>query len=332
MEFMSALTFHFHRLLLYFFVIIIHSSTYYLTIFAAFSDWKCMAHLIRKISTTRRWFSVSIIRQFVRIIFLGLVLHSAKNITLSSYKKNNEKVNDVQYFVMKNGDITMPSHMDLVDLSMIFDHGGFNSIDAVHREGKIHVGAWIFLVDSSLHVQDPKILVLKRGEQLITCPGTWSLLGEHAFRDESNLDTVHRAIFEELGGDMLKYVNDHGKISNLTDLPVYYERDYGSSNGGRIDRQLTYLWLVELNVKINHFSTPTERKAHEQIIENLLHLDDEVEDHRWISINELKEMLPIRPKEDFNEQTNLAFCHHTIISLSRLGLKQLEFIHENKIS
>lgn len=141
---------------------------------------------------------------------------------------------------------TYPSHLDPVNTKFVHPHG-FESIDETHKKGLLHVGSWIAILDTSLNTDDPRILLLKRGPHLVTCPNTWGLVGEHAYRNEEPLDTLTRGLEEELGTKFSQHVRDYGHIQNMTEFPVYYERSYGAENEGRIDRQITYLWLVEIN-------------------------------------------------------------------------------------
>jgi len=158
---------------------------------------------------------------------------------------------DIQIFDFRSN-ASLPAHLDQIDPSVELVPRGFRYLDNTHRLGLIHMGNWIHIVDSTLatasSVSNPRILVLKRGPQLVTCPGTWSLVGEHANRDEQPIETVRRAILEELGPQVLEHVITHGRIRNMTALPIYYERDYGDANEGRIDSQVTYIWLVEMNL------------------------------------------------------------------------------------
>jgi len=158
-----------------------------------------------------------------------------------------------------------PSHLDPVDTKFVHPHG-FESIDETHKKGLLHVGSWIAILDTSLNTDDPRILLLKRGPHLVTCPNTWGLVGEHAYRNEEPLDTVTRGLEEELGMEFSQHVRDYGHIQNMTEFPVYYERTYGAENenGGRIDRQITYLWLVEINTD-SYGDDMTETEEEEKI-------------------------------------------------------------------
>merc|ERR1719221_437659 len=187
------------------------------------------------------------------------------------------------------------------------------------------------------------LLLLKRSDNVVTCPGTWSLLGEHANVDEGIVQTVIRGVEEELGFEAFNVVGDKpGKsfsaefrpnkrrmqsfnvtIQTVTKFPLYYIRYYGPRNGNRIDRQLTYLWRVE-------FAEPK--------IQNIpLHFDHEVAAHKWISIENFSRMLlndtqkVKKLSRQWKQEEGVKdsgpdvgdFCHQTITSLYEAGLEQL---------
>ncbi len=60
-------------------------------------------------------------------------------------------------------------------------------------------------------------------------------------------------------------------LRNATALPLYYIRHYGPRNDDRVDSQLTYLWYAIFP------------ENHDEIA---WHLDDEVADHRWVSMED----------------------------------------------
>ena len=253
-------------------------------------------------------------RNFVIILALFV-----SYVILSSifFRDLREQKNDIQYFELKhtrNNNIpTLPSHLTIMDPSVILEPRGFTSIDTAHRQGKFHMGAFIFILNSSLKAKDdPKVLMLKRGKDLVTCPNSWTVVGEHTYRDEMPIETVKRGISEELGSQMLDYVLEHGRLTNLTEYPVYYERDYGPSNQGRIDRQFTYMYLVEMNKDSASKNTNIAK------FDDLLQLDDEVVEHQWITLGAFSNLV--------NEEKEKLFCHHTIISLTQLGLQRINYL------
>uniref|UniRef100_A0A7S4IX81 Nudix hydrolase domain-containing protein n=1 Tax=Odontella aurita TaxID=265563 RepID=A0A7S4IX81_9STRA len=227
--------------------------------------------------------------------FMGF-LHKKLGSTFSESNTTSPSIPDVQIFDFPPG-FDEPSHMDPLDPSVLLPRG-FVGIDTAHRQGRIHVGSIMYVIDTR-----GLVLLLRRGPDLVTCPGTWSVVGEHHFRDEEPRDAARRGIIEELG----RAFWDGGVegVSELTPLPLYYIRDYGSANENRVDRQLTYLWEVRL------------KKDHEVVH---LELDEEVADHRWVSLGTFKKWL----EDDGADDVFKDFCHETIAILLQQGLDGLE--------
>jgi 8-oxo-dGTP pyrophosphatase MutT (NUDIX family) len=173
------------------------------------------------------------------------------------------------------------------------------SIDEIHRRGLFHSGTWITVVDDQR-----RILLLKRAPHLVTCPNAWSLLGEHASpNDETPLETAKRGIREEVGDSILSHVQFY---KQLTNHPVFYYRDYGPSNGNRIDRQLTYLYYVQLDTTG---------------IELVLDIDNEVADTRWISLQEIQDWIRAEERQAVIDG---GLCDKTIVDLLRLTMELLQ--------
>ena len=68
-------------------------------------------------------------------------------------------------------------------------------LDAVHRLGLPHRGAWVFVVDEAKHA----MLLLRRAPHARTCPNTWSIVGEHNKPGETYEQAARRGAAEELG-------------------------------------------------------------------------------------------------------------------------------------
>lgn len=104
-------------------------------------------------------------------------------------------------------------------------------IDAIHRQGLPHKGSWMFLVDDYL-----RVLLLWRSPQMVTCPNSWSLCGEHALAGESFEAAAHRGLAEEAPflGEPLLY--PLGK-------PFMFTQNYGGA-GNRTDNQWTRSYLA----------------------------------------------------------------------------------------
>mmetsp|Transcript_14544 Transcript_14544/g.19899 ORF Transcript_14544/g.19899 Transcript_14544/m.19899 type:complete len:275 (-) Transcript_14544:141-965(-) len=209
-------------------------------------------------------------------IFIILAVHAQLIMTNSLSKYGQAKLSfaegtvlpeDLDVFDLPPG-FKEPSHMSSLDPNILISIG-HEEIDAVHSRGLIHLGAWMFITDA-----DGLVLLLQRGPQLVTCPNTWSLTGEHTARGEEPIETVKRGITEELGDDLL---DDVVSIQNMTAYPQYFLIDWGTTEyGKRVDRQLTYIWHVQLG------------KKHKDLH---LGLDDEVANHKWVDLETFKEQL-----------------------------------------
>jgi ADP-ribose pyrophosphatase YjhB (NUDIX family) len=157
-----------------------------------------------------------------------------------------------------------------------------------------------------------KVLLLRRGPQVVTCPNSWSVVGEHAMRDETPLKTVQRALVEELwGGNNRSYTRDVGFIKNLTSNPVYYFKDYGPEKENRVDQSPIYLYEVRF------------KRKHADIA---LKLDEEAANHQWIDVDELLLWM----QRDAIEAKYKDFCDPTISKLIQFLLERLKSLHTNQ--
>ena len=89
--------------------------------------------------------------------------------------------------------------------------------------------------------------------------------------DKSDFRDASWSVELRPGGDAAGGVR--ATMRNATELLLFYVRRYGPRNDDRIDRQLTYLWIAEFS------------KKHEEI---RWQLDDEVANHKWISLDEAR--------------------------------------------
>eukprot|EP00586_Coscinodiscus_wailesii_P014977 CAMPEP_0172502682 /NCGR_PEP_ID=MMETSP1066-20121228/161865_1 /TAXON_ID=671091 /ORGANISM="Coscinodiscus wailesii, Strain CCMP2513" /LENGTH=153 /DNA_ID=CAMNT_0013278019 /DNA_START=528 /DNA_END=989 /DNA_ORIENTATION=- len=146
---------------------------------------------------------------------------------------------------------------------------------------------------------------------MVLCPSSWSLLGEHAsikdedpvlsaatqerhYDDSQAARLVRRGIREELGDHVVDRIVE---MKSLTEFPVYFVRDYGAAFGGRVDRQMTYLFYVRL------------ADANEGIEWGF---DEEVAETRWVKVSEAKKWV-----------SGEEFCHWRMRRLFDLGIDQL---------
>ena len=84
-------------------------------------------------------------------------------------------------------------HLTPLDPSRLISRGSY-PIDITHRNGYLHTGHVLYIMDLS-----GRILFLQRSNDVVTCPGTWSLLGEHSVVGENDRESVVRGVEEELG-------------------------------------------------------------------------------------------------------------------------------------
>ncbi|KAL7486926.1 hypothetical protein ACHAW6_012532 [Cyclotella cf. meneghiniana] len=268
------------------------------------------AHLY--VGSTRRFAFLS-----VTSLSILLILRHAldfENANFTNKMKDAQATSSGEYLTVYTFPETFvgdPRHLTPIDPSILIPLGD-ESIDAAHRNGLLHTGSILFVMDAS-----GRFLLLKRSASVVTCPETWSVVGEHSVVGEDPYDVPLRALEEELG---LVIANIDVTIQDLTELPLFYIRHYGARNGNRVDRQLTYLWLVKLP------------QAQEEVSWNL---DHEVANHKWIALDDLDAWLredsrndgpiDVGIKED-DGPPNGAFCHYTIRSLLRTGIERLKII------
>jgi hypothetical protein len=84
-------------------------------------------------------------------------------------------------------------HLTPINPNILIENGR-SHIDIVHRDARLHVGHVLFVMDGEGYV-----LFMKRSGDVVTCPNTWSVLGEHANDNEMPNDVAIRGIVEELG-------------------------------------------------------------------------------------------------------------------------------------
>lgn len=205
--------------------------------------------------------------------------------------------------------IVEPAHLALVNVTKdLVPRSNLYLIDKVHLEGLVHFGAWIWISDS-----EGKVLVLKRGPHLVTCPNSYGLLGEHTLRGESPQQTWRRAITEELGASMLRYIKS---IKLLQEVPLYYFRDYGEHNRNRVDRQLTYLWWIQMDRSGTLLP---------------LKLDSEVSHHDWIDTETLQMWFDEAHDNIASSQSvGDRLCHETIVTLWETVFKEVQRLNTTK--
>ena len=205
--------------------------------------------------------------------------------------------------------VAEPEHLTPINATgNLIARSALYSIDNAHRHGLIHSGAWIWIDDI-----DGKVLVLKRGPGLVTCPNSYGLVGEHALGMEDPHETWRRAIREELGEAMLSHIKS---VEQLPGSPVYYYRDYGKQSSNRIDRQLTHLWWIKMDrAGINLTIKP----------------DAEVAYHDWIEVKTLQEWLN-EAHENLASSGSVGsrLCHETIVTLWETVLNGVQRVQSTR--
>ncbi|CAJ1947241.1 unnamed protein product [Cylindrotheca closterium] len=229
-------------------------------------------------------------------------------------KKHEESLKVWDWKTPELGD--MKQHMEFVRIASELvprknNNNNINNkyygIQHVHRDGLLHSGMGVAVLDTNITMVDAKILLLKRARHLVTCPNAWSLVGEHTHQEETPRDTVLRGIKEELGDAFhQQFVRKGSKTMELLKHPVYANVDYNSDNNGSpiYDRQITYLHAIEMN-------TPLEE------LQNMLELDDEVAETRWMTRQEIQDGW-------MNSNPGEMFCSHELALLLQLVLHRLE--------
>ena len=168
-------------------------------------------------------------------------------------------------------------------------------LDTIHREALLHRGVWMMLVDT-----DDRMLVLKRGAQLVTCPNAWTLVGEHQKDRESSQETMLRGIQEELGSFLLGHIQ---RIHPLVpdDDPLLYYREYGPTNDNRVDNQLTHVAWIQLDLPADSIE---------------LDIDEEVAEYGWKSVEEIRGWFrEAHENLEATGETGDLVCHETVLSL-----------------
>lgn len=251
----------------------------------------------------------------------SLALLTAKTVIVSGTgMPADQKVYDVIPGQMGQ---TMPvfEFLDSVDMTGYMQpQQHYRNIDETHLQGLYHTGVWIHVTTSSSSLNNSRIiqlLLLKRGPHLVTCPNSWGLVGEHTIKAETPLETVQRALVEELwGGSNQSYSEGVEFIRPLTSHPVFYFRDYGPIRQGRIDRQLTYLYEVRMR--------PRQSDSGSTI--PYLELDNEVADHQWIALDDYQQWMQ---RDAAAAADHVDFCHSTITRLGEFSLEKLRNKHTN---
>ena len=127
-------------------------------------------------------------------------------------------------------------NIDYIDLSDKGEIGNTpESVDTVHRNGLLHRGVWIILLDN----KKKHILFTRRSNNTVTCKNSWTILGEHTKIKETYIEAAIRGMKEELELDQsdFKSIDELGKGIEL--IQILYNSD-------RLDKQWTKTFVFTL--------------------------------------------------------------------------------------
>mmetsp|Transcript_18900 Transcript_18900/g.27972 ORF Transcript_18900/g.27972 Transcript_18900/m.27972 type:complete len:271 (+) Transcript_18900:343-1155(+) len=239
----------------------------------------------------RRWRDLSPQTRIPQVLFLTIILFVilSTGLRLSTWADSTDKHPPLRVYDFVPGYQEQP-HLTPIDVTAtLIPQQQFLPIDQVHQNGLIHSGTWINVRDS-----EGKYLVLKRGPKLVTCPNSFSLLGEHAQGAEKPTEIARRAVMEELGYPMLKHIES---IRELSTNPLFFHADYFN----RLDRQITYIYLIEMDNR--GVALP-------------LSADNEVAEYRWVSDTTLQEWFKLA-NDEFRSTGAVGerMCHKAILTL-----------------
>lgn len=127
--------------------------------------------------------------------------------------------------------------------------GSSRHIEEIHRDGLYHKGSWVFSVDDQL-----RVLLVWRAPSMATCPGTWSVLGEHAVSGESFEQAAVRGMAEEAP------FLEQAKLVAAGEAFKFQHQYNGSTR--RVDNQWTRSFLaLPLDVNVDFGAISVHAKA-----------------------------------------------------------------------
>ena len=138
----------------------------------------------------------------------------------------------------------MPDWLMPVDLSGSWAGEGLIPIDAAHRQGVPHKGAWLHVMTKA----DGHLLLVKRSPRMVTCPSAFSIIGEHHQNRESDEACAVRAVREELPGLAPLLGTPALELFRLRPTPRWFLFDYPIAGDGarRHDRCLISEFVLRL--------------------------------------------------------------------------------------
>lgn len=91
--------------------------------------------------------------------------------------------------------------------------GDVMDIDRAHLRGRRHRGCWLYIMN-----ERGQFLLSRRSKRSVTCPHTWTPIGEHTHFRESYTGCAQRALEEELGIRSYLYLTPLAKQPSLIHL------------------------------------------------------------------------------------------------------------------
>jgi hypothetical protein len=282
------------------------------------------------------------------LFFLSLLLGNVSEASAGNPGSELIEVYEMAPFLALGG--TEPKTGDNID-RLLLNPSGTATIHEAHTGGLPHGGVWVLVVDSA-----GAVLVLQRAASMRTCPSTWAFVGEHRHPGEEASELVYRAVREELGLDRQWLEKHASPPTRITSATIWERHDYAD---GRVDRELSELWVVALQVSSGtHAATPTlaalaQKKGggttrggassfrKEALLAEAaaarvggdgdvpLRLDAESGGHLWIGLDELEQWLREdrdnhrHPEEGVHVSPRRDFCDSSILDLMELGVSHL---------
>ena len=129
--------------------------------------------------------------------------------------------------------------------------GNVVDIDSAHREGLPHRGVWAVVIDGK-----QRVVLIKRGKDTVTCPETWSIVGEHNDPGETYFEALRRGVEEELGLTWATDVEAHWELDPRASLLNITYWDKFRETVHRRDLQWTMPYVVALkddvSIEVDH--------------------------------------------------------------------------------
>ena len=153
--------------------------------------------------------------------------------------------------------------MELIDILDEFGNkiGKTSTIKELHTSGKWHKIVGIIIYDFNNN-----ILVQQRALKQISSPGKWDIAAAgHVNSGETEIDAIKRELFEEIGLDL-----EEDKVKFF----MSYKKEVNNKTVNK--KHLEDIYIAQIDSEsINEFTIQNE----------------EVEQVKWFSINELKELI-----------------------------------------